>query len=93
MIEIIKISLICFVFVRLGEPGSIFAWYQRLIENLPWWLWKPLGGCERCCAGQVLFWYYLFFHIDYNLIEHLFYPAFGISLTLIYNKLWTHLEK
>jgi len=41
----------------LGEPGEILAWYHRLIERLPGWLYKPLGGCAKCLAGQVALWY------------------------------------
>ena len=94
LIEIIKISLIAFMFVRLGEPDSIFAWYQKLIEGLPWWLRNPLGWCEKCCAGQLLFWYYLIVYFkDYNLIDHLFYPSAGIFLVVIYGFIYDKLTE
>ena len=87
--EIIKISLIVFVFYVLGEPNMIFGWYQRLIANLPEWLWKPLGGCLVCLTGQVCFWYYLIIHFKtYDLIDHLFFTAAGIFLVNIYETLY-----
>ena len=95
--EIIKISLIAFIFIKLGEPGEVFAWYQKLISGLPddmEWLWKPLGGCLRCFAGQSLFWYYLIVHLkDYNLVNHLFYPALGIILVTVYDFVWDKLTE
>ena len=92
ILEIFQISIIAFMFVRLGEPESVFAWYQRLIEGLPWWLRNPLGWCERCFGGQALFWTYLVLHYkDYNLLEHLFYPALGIFFIVIYGFLYDKL--
>lgn len=86
MIEILKISVITFIFSTLLEEGSIFEWYDKLICRLPEWLYKPLGGCYRCLTGQTLFWYYIIVHFnDYNVIEHLFYPSLGIFLVTIYN--------
>jgi len=92
VIEIFKISVIVFIFIKIGEPGNIFSWYQKLIEGLPDWLWKPLGGCDRCCVGQTLFWAYLVIHFkDYNIINHLFYPAAGIFLIVIYDYIYDKL--
>jgi hypothetical protein len=94
MIEIIQISLIAFMFVRMGEPGMVFAWYQRLIGGLPEWLRFPLGYCEKCFGGQSLFWAYLILHYkDYNLIEHLFYPSMGIFLIVIYGFVYDKLTE
>lgn len=93
MLDIVKISLICFMFVRLGEPGMVFVWYQRLIEGLPEWLRNPLGWCEKCFCGQALFWYYIIVHFkDYNLIEHLFYPSAGIFLVALYGFIYDKLN-
>jgi len=90
--EIFKISITVFIFVQLGEPGSVFGWYQKLIGNLPDWLWRPMGGCSMCLTGQVLFWYYLIVHFkDYNIIDHLFYPAAGIFLVTIYDYIYEKL--
>ena len=92
-IEILKIGLIVFVFVKLGEPGNIFAWYQKLINRLPEWLQKPLGGCVKCLSGQVGFWYYLFSHLDnYKLIDHLFFASSTIFLSVIIDFIWDNLE-
>jgi hypothetical protein len=86
---IIKISVIAFVFYILGEPGMIFGWYQRLISNLPEWLWKPLGGCLKCWSGQVAFWYYLVTNFkSYNLIDHLFFTSACILVATTLNYLY-----
>jgi hypothetical protein len=82
------------MFVRLGEPGSIFAWYQKLIDPLPEWLWRPVGGCEMCFTGQCLFWYYLITHWgNYNIVNHLFYPSAGIFLVVIYGFIYDKLTE
>lgn len=89
MIEILQISIICFVFYILGEPGQIFGWYQKLINPLPEWLWKPLGGCLKCFCGQVLAHYYWITHLkNYNIIDQLFYPSMGIVIVLTLNYLY-----
>lgn len=94
ILEIIKISVIVFIFVKMGEPGMVFSWYQKLIEGLPEWLWKPLGGCVMCLCGQTLFWAYLILHFkDYNFINHLFYPSLGIFLVVIYDFIFDKLNE
>jgi len=72
LIEIIKISLIC---------------YGKLIKRLPWWLYNPLGGCFMCLTGEVLLWYYII-TLPFNIIEMLFYPSCGIMLSLLYDKIY-----
>ena len=89
MIEVVKITIICTAFYQLGQVGHIFNFYQKIIGNLPEWLNKPLGGCGVCFTGQVLFWFYLVKYFnDYNLVEHLFYPSFGILLATILNHIY-----
>ena len=73
VIDILKISIITTAFVNLGAPGMIFAWYQKLIEPLPDYLYNPLGGCVKCFTGQIALWFYLIKYFNqYNLIDHLF---------------------
>lgn len=88
MIEILKISLIAYMFTALGAEGMIFAPYQKFINKFPDWLCKPLGGCFLCFTGQVCFWFFLITH-SYNLIEHLFFVSAGIFCALIYHTIWT----
>lgn len=82
-----KISLIAFMFTALGEPDMIFAPYQRLINHLPLWLNKPLGGCSYCFCGQVSLWYFIFTQ-PFNLLELLFFVSLSIFLTSIYTYIW-----
>jgi hypothetical protein len=91
MIDILKISLISFMFCALGSEGMIFAWYQRLINRLPDWLCKPLGGCYKCFTGQVMLWYFILFK-QFNIIELLFFVSAGILCSMIYNKIYCYLK-
>jgi len=95
MFDVVKISLIAYMFVYLGQPEYIFCWYQKLIDRLPDWLWKPLGGCYKCFAGQCMFWYYIIFLTGegYDFFEHLFYVSAAIVLASIYDKLMTYLDE
>jgi hypothetical protein len=94
MIDILKISLIAFMFCALGQDeGMIFNWYQKLIKDLPIWIRFPIGGCYKCFSGQVCFWYYLILHFNsYNIVEHLFYPSAGILSAMAYNKIYCYLK-
>jgi len=87
--EIAKISLIAYIFYTLTDEKMVFAWYGRLIERLPDYLYMPLGGCFVCLTGQTLMWYYFIVHFnDWNIIDQLFYPSAGIAFSLIYNYLY-----
>jgi hypothetical protein len=91
MIEILKISLIAFMFCALGSEGMIFEWYQNIICKLPEWLCKPLGGCYKCFTGQVCLWYFIFTK-PFNIIELLFFVSAGIFTAMIYHKLYCWLK-
>lgn len=92
--EILKYSIIAYMFSVLIGPDNIFSFYGKLINNLPEWLWKPLGGCRQCFAGQVCFWGYLIIHSrDYEFINHLFFAAMGIFLTYIYDIIYERAKK
>lgn len=91
--EIIKISLISFMFCALGSKGMVFEWYQNLIDKLPEWLCKMTGGCYKCFSGQCALWYYLLVHFkDYNFIEHLFFISAVIFCSMIWNKFYCYLK-
>lgn len=88
MIEILKISLIAFMFCALGkDEGMIFYWYQKLIKILPQYLNWPLGGCYKCFVGQVCLWYFIITK-HFNIIELLFFVSAGILSAMVYNKLY-----
>jgi len=94
MLEILKIPLIAFMFVALGQTeGMIFNFYQKWINHLPDWLCKPLGGCYKCFTGQVCFWYYLIWHLNtYKIFDHLFFISTGILIAMAYNKIYCYLK-
>lgn len=96
MFEIFKISLIGFMFSALAQDNhTLFTWYGDLIERLPWYLCKPLGGCYRCFVGQLCLWFYLLTRIstgEYDLFEHLFFVSAGIMASMVYNKIYCLLK-
>jgi cell shape-determining protein MreD len=87
--EILKISIIAFMFCALGTDGMIFHFYQDWIRNLPWWIRNPIGGCYMCFTGEVCFWYSLVTH--HRIIDILFFASAGIFAALIYKFAWTFL--
>lgn len=48
------------------------------------WLFKPLGGCCRCVAGQAGFWGYFWYlykySANYDLVHHILFISFAIYL-------------
>jgi hypothetical protein len=92
MVDVLKISLIAFMFCALGkDEGMIFHWYQRMIKNLPMYLNFPLGGCYKCFVGQVCFWYFIFAK-PFNIIELLFFVSTGIFMAMIYNRIYCFID-
>jgi len=91
VIHAIKIAVICYMFYFLQGDGEIFAWYRRLIEQLPEWLFKPLGGCFRCITGQVALWWFIFME-EYTIVNHLFFISMTIIFSMILDKLILYLN-
>ena len=91
MIEILKISLIAYMFCALGEEGKLFHFYQRVICKLPKYLCKPLGGCFMCFTGQVCLWYFVITK-PLKIIELLFFCSAGILISMIWNRLYQFLK-
>lgn len=48
----------------LTDTDMIFARYRLLIDSLPSYLYKPLGGCAVCFSGQLSFWIMLISYHD-----------------------------
>lgn len=88
MIEL-KIAIISFVYsVVCTEGGMIFnkpyVWMQT---NLPEYLYKPLIGCEKCVAGQMSLWTYIYINYDFinqnNIIYHTSSLIYSCSLSIL----------
>lgn len=92
MIEILKISLIAYMFCALGSNGMIFNWYQKLIAGLPDWLSWPLGKCFKCFAGQAMLWYFIFTH-KFDIVELLFFVSAGIMASMVWDTLYRLLDE
>lgn len=94
----IAMSTIVYIFI-LGDSGMILEkWFNYINETLcvNSWLYKILGGCEMCTAGQVALWFYFFdcLHVSgylnlvtftgYHLGQHIVFVSLTIFLTLIF---------
>ena len=91
MLVALYIAIFTVVFTEmLITKGNIFSFYSQWIERLPEWLYKPLGGCPKCMAGQVALWGYLLLP-GYKLLDHIVFVVVAIFLTeiltLLYGKL------
>jgi hypothetical protein len=91
MLDALKISLIAFTFVALGDEGMIFNFYQRLLLRFPEWLAYPLGGCGICFSGQCATWFFIFTK-PFNLFDLLVFVSLSIFTTKILSTIW-HLEQ
>jgi hypothetical protein len=89
ILESIIIGIVGWVFcLILIQPDMIFAKWQVVLDKLPEWLAKPLGGCEFCFTGQVALWYYLYqYHSTYGLIEHIAFICGSIFVVRLINKI------
>lgn len=88
MLEILKVSVVIIVFLICTEEGMIFAWYYKMIQKLPDFLYKPAGGCNLCFAGQTSLWYYFIAHWHaYNFFTHLVFISATILIVLIIDKI------
>lgn len=61
------IAIIAYTFsVLMTDQGDIFEWYYHILDKLKmkrrWYshFANPLGWCEKCFAGQLALWYYLY---------------------------------
>lgn len=89
LIDIIKIGIFVYVFTELMDDGMILNWYAKLIDRIKYdWIYKPLGGCNKCMAGQVALYFYLikYFH-SYDFFEHVFFISATILTTLLIDKI------
>jgi hypothetical protein len=89
LVEMLSIAVVVYVFVILTSPGMIFYFWYKLIDKIKYdWLFKPLGGCNLCTAGQASLWFYLikYFH-SYNFLEHIVFISGTILIVMILDKL------
>lgn len=80
---------------ELTAGDGIFAWLSMWMDKvLPWWLSKPLVGCEQCHAGQVAMWIYLAcYWYSYNPFTHIAFITLTIFFTVILTACLTKLKK
>lgn len=80
-------AIVVWVFCEvLTAPDMIFNGYRRHIDkHFPDWLFKILGGCTYCTAGQFALWSYLLSSsIDtWSLREHIYFIILTLFFTAI----------
>jgi hypothetical protein len=89
MLEAVLIGVTAAVTRELMTDGMILSFWDKTIGGFPDWLYKPLGGCLMCFAGQLGFWYYLFTG-DYNLFTHIGFITLSIFTAVIAEKLMNY---
>lgn len=74
---------------------TCFTWNKQLLDYE--WLFKILGGCYRCCSGQMALWGYLgllwYYNLPYNLIEHLYVVSGTILLVSLLKPFYQWMNK
>lgn len=91
------IAVVAFTFsVLMTDQGDIFAWYYQLLDKMKmkkrWYshFANPLGWCEKCSAGQIAFWYYIYTSVfgnhDYRLDGHIAFVCLAVFLTVVIRK-------
>ena len=85
---IIKLGIFAYVFGILIQPEMILHFYYKLIDRLPDFLYRPLGGCNICFAGQCGLWGYLFTHLhSYDFFQHVFTICGTILVVMLLDKI------
>ena len=79
VIALIAISIIGYTVAHVLNTEEVMSWYHRLIFRLPTYLYKPLGGCGKCLAGQIALWYYVCM-FDYSWYQHISFVTTAIFL-------------
>lgn len=92
----LELAVVAYVFCcELQKDKNIFAWYGDLINKLfaytyGYILANPLGYCEKCFAGQLAFWLFLYYNwrdykIDiFNTLQHhVIFISVVIFITII----------
>lgn len=97
----ILIAVFSYVYTNiLTEPDMLFnGLYRKLDGNIPNWLFYPLIHCEKCNAGQIALWVYIYeYYLGFIFypLETIGYCALFVSFTIfavytikqINDKLW-----
>lgn len=81
--------------------GKVPATKREIIKEH--WLLKPLGGCEKCTAGQISFWlflyasifqkYYLYNDSIFVITNHVFTICLTILITILIKRLFQKLNR
>ncbi len=67
--------------------------YRPLHNKIAVTILKLLIDCDRCIAGQLTLWWYLFTVRPYNFMQHLFFVCIAIFVPIIMNKIYRECRK
>jgi hypothetical protein len=95
MLTALCISIIAFVYgYVLTSYGMLLSGVRDYLEQrLPTLLYYPLIGCEKCIAGQMSLWYYIYITDQYIWQEHLMTVSLSILLVAPLKASYCTLEK
>lgn len=93
---------VCTIVVMAKEP--ILNWWFRLGNfvgikvrsgmEVERWFFRPIWGCEKCFAGQLALWLYLWFTFDdYNFFFHVLTICTAILSAVFISHLITKIEQ
>lgn len=81
--------------------NGIYNWLDRKFKNdqrgKNHWLFMIIIHCEKCFAGQVAFWIFIYLHFanekhEYDPLIHVFFVAFTILSAYILNNIIKHIK-
>lgn len=97
------IAIAAYVYTNiLTDVDMIFNWvYNKLDEKIKYrWIFHVIIHCEKCVAGQLSLWVFLFYHYkDYSkltvdtLLLHIFFITFTILSTIFIKFLHKQTQK
>jgi len=68
---------------RIGQKSGIKVVQGVEVER---WFFRPIWGCEKCFAGQIAFWVFIYMQRhNYNLFFHLVSVCIAIMAAVIFS--------
>lgn len=91
IIEMLVIALVSTAWVALCMAGEIFDFVPAIVQKITLnpKINKVIYQCEKCVAGQIMFWYFIvnnykvgFFNFEYKLLVVLTMSQIAITIVI-----------
>jgi hypothetical protein len=84
LIFAVQLAIFSYVFTEIFMDEDMVLWkYHKLIMKLPYWLYKPLGGCLYCFAGQIGLWGYFLKLKEYDFCNHMLFISLVVFISFV----------